>query len=165
MHKKNSKIKTKKAKNDDNEIDDDDTKTDSEMIEIITRLYLAWQKIATVDLIISAWKQAGAQYICGGPSFTYIKFDPYSSRCYKELCKQWETENAQTNLMAASKFEEFKKLFSPPGQDTTEKKKNQNTELKSKINISEFNTQDFKSKIKALKQTYEDTIQNSTIKI
>ena len=109
MHKKkNSKIKTKKAKNDDNEIDDDDTKTDSEMIEIITRLYLAWQKIATVDLIISAWKQAGAQYICGGPSFTYIKFDPYSSRCYKELCKQWETENAQTSLMAASKFEEFK---------------------------------------------------------
>ena len=55
------------------------------------------------------------------------------------------------------------KLFSPSGQDTTEKKKNQNTELKSKINISEFNTQDFKSKIKALKQTYEDTTQNSTI--
>ena len=172
QHKKNSKTPTKKSKT-ENEEEDFDEK--SELLEIIKRLYTSWQKIATVELITSAWRQAGAIYEMGGPSYNYIRFNASKSRAYKDLLKQFEEENENmargilkdgTRLFPEFKFPPItKEQFKEINIGGIEKKQAEIEEkmFKATIKIKEFNSPELKNKIKNLKQAIPDTKKNTVL--
>ena len=170
QHKNNTKIKTKKQ-NKKNEIEDEDLLSDSEMVEIIWRLFTGWQKAATIDIIISAFQQAGFYLKTGGPSFAYVDIHPEKSRCYKELWELWEKQNAQIygkfGEMSKEERENLEKILSVKSDENDSKEKERKTQNqeKNKINstipISQFNEKIFADRIKELKTAIQDPQKNT----
>ena len=138
---------------------------DPQFVEAITRLYDGWQKAATVQNIQSAFKQAGVEYVLGGPSYHYVCFNAKSSRCYKEWAAKDAEDFKQDQERIAQSYnsnEQFKiqpaKKLNPKDNDKDNfiKKASKGSPLKLRIPVKEFNSQDFKSQIRSMKPVIPD---------
>ena len=159
-HKANTKIPTKLNI-------PDEKLTDSEMVEIICRLFTGWEKTATTEMIISAWRQAGAEFHIGGPSYNYITFSGEKARMFKSQMSIWNKENTKLFLQDGFPDELIKRFFGPQ-KDTyplselvvfSKKTPKEKTQIgnKTTIEIASFNSPELKKKVSQMKRPIEDT--------
>ena len=117
--------------------DDDESQFVTSLIKILD----GWQKAATTHNIMSAWKQAGAVYILGGVSYTFIHFDSRKARVYQEYLSAEQKALEETML---AQTEIARKLV-------LNQKKKETAVGKSRLSVLEFNKQALKDKIALLK--------------
>ena len=134
-HKQYSKIPTRI------EVNDEDV-----CMSMIARVFTGWEKAATTTNIVSSWKQAGAIYEFGGPSFNRMIFTMTNARALVgDLKNDPITSPASEFLM--KNFLKQRENIDSNSSNTKEKE-----QFKSRIPVCQFNTSSFHEKVKIMKR-------------
>ena len=119
---------------------------DEDSMSSIVRIFTGWEKAATTTNIVSSWKQAGAIFEIGGPSYNRIIFSMANARAVIGDLKINKIPSPADDFLLKSFLKQSENI-DPNSVKTKEKE-----QFKSRIPVGQFNTSSFHEKVKSMKR-------------